>query len=231
MPSAPSRRATATSSGSSTLASIRMRTPSRVSVGPVSAPAECGTRDGSRASRDLADHRLVRVDDQLAALAVDGHDRAGEHPPGRVVQPDDRRHLERAREDRGVVACGCRHPSRSRAPGPVDLRRHRRRELVGDQDERALDVLEQVLRPRALPQVQAEAADRRPRRRPSARAGTGPRSRRRPAPPPRTPAGPPIPRSPAPRGRASRRARGSSDRRASGVARRTAGRGPSRARG
>ena len=126
--------------------------------------------------------------------AVDGHQHAGGHPARGVVEADDRRDLERAGEDRGVIGAAAgvhREPAHA---GPVDLRRDRWSELVGNQDERALDVTQEVAGSGAVPQVHPDAGPRRPRRRPCARADTGLRPRRRPARPPRTPAARPTPR-------------------------------------
>ena len=68
-------------------------------------------------------------------------------------------HLQRAREDRGVIRAAAGVGGKPLDARPVELRRDRRRQLVGDQDRRAVDLAQQLARPaRAVPQVHAQAA-------------------------------------------------------------------------
>ena len=77
----------------------------------------------------------------LAGLAVDDHQL---RRPGRCgsasCRPDDGRHLERAREDGRVVRAAAGVGGKAADLRPVDLRGQRRRELVGDEHRRLLDV-------------------------------------------------------------------------------------------
>ena len=78
----------------------------------------------------------------------------------RVVQADDRRHFERAREDRGVIGAAAGVGGEAADLRPVDLRRERRRQLVGDQHRRLVELAQQVARRRdALAQVHPQPAD------------------------------------------------------------------------
>ena len=78
----------------------------------------------------------------------------------RVVQADDRRHVQRARENGRVIrpAAGVRDERLERAP--VELRRHRWRQLVGHEHAGRLALAEHVAEPGAAwRQVHAEPAD------------------------------------------------------------------------
>ena len=97
----------------------------------------------TRAFRFLPQRRR-RIDDDFASLAVDDHRRAGRHPPADVVQADHRRHAERSREDRGVIRAASgvgREPADSR---PIELRDDRRRQLVGDEHARRVEILQPI---------------------------------------------------------------------------------------
>ena len=77
-----------------------------------------------------------------------------------VVQADDRRHLERPRQDRGVIRAAAGVGREAADLGPVDLRGERRRQLVGDQHRRLVELAQQLARRRdALAQVHAQPAD------------------------------------------------------------------------
>ena len=174
----------------------RMRTPSAVTAGPgrarpSSAGAAAGRRCASRARAMTASGRDRRSARRV--VAVDDHDRAGRacarsrragrRPPALRAS---------ARESR-CGRCGCRRRSRSR--GPASSRPARRSTASARRRSRTngpSTCCEQVARPRALRAGSCAAGRRRRRRRPCARAGTGRRSRRRPARPRRTPAGPPT---------------------------------------
>jgi hypothetical protein len=74
------------------------------------------------------------------------------------VQSDDCRDLQRAGEDGGVVRAA---PGVHRKPahaGPIDLGSHGRRQLIGDEHERPVDMAQPgVGRDGALPEVHEEA--------------------------------------------------------------------------
>ena len=138
---------------------------------------DAAARDGVGAARPLRRRQSARPASDRRRLAG----RAVERPMapagmrrGRLVQADDRRAPERARQDRRVVGRGCRRRSRAADARPVQLRGERRRELVGDEDARPSS------------SAQHEVAQRRRRRAgcmrrrpttsatsPCARAGTG----------------------------------------------------------
>ena len=80
--------------------------------------------------------------------------------PAGVVQADDRRHLERSRQDRGVIRAAAGVGGEAAHLRPVDLRGQRRRQLVGDQHRRLVELAQQIARRRhALPQVHLQPAD------------------------------------------------------------------------
>ena len=125
MPSAPARRAAATSSKRSTLASSLTRTPSRVAprrtAGTRSA-AWAAVRSASTASqrRQLG---VGRADDQLARRAVERHEAPGRDALVAVVQADDGRDAERTREDRGVRRAAAGVDGEAADAGPVESAR------------------------------------------------------------------------------------------------------------
>ena len=82
----------------------------------------------------------------VAGLAVDDHRRAGRQTPADVVQADDRRYAERPRQDRGVIGAAAGVGGESANARPVELRDHRRRELVGDEHARRVEILQQIAR-------------------------------------------------------------------------------------
>jgi len=67
-----------------------------------------------------------------------------------VAEADDRGDAERAREDRRVIGAAPRVGGKAQDARPIELGDHRRRELVGDQHARRIEVLEQVPRPALL---------------------------------------------------------------------------------
>ena len=80
--------------------------------------------------------------------------------PAGVVQADDRRHFERSREDRGVIGPAAGVGREAADLRPVDLRGERRRQLVGDEHRRLVELAQQIARRRhALPQVHPQPAD------------------------------------------------------------------------
>ena len=171
----PARCARAASSGASMLASSRISTPSSVTAGRSrysSSDCSCGLAPRCRASI-CSSVFGVGVDQHLAGRAVDGDHRARRDEHAGVVQAGDRRHVQRAREDRGVVrpAAGVGHERGQ--PLPVELRDRRRRHVVRDEDQRSLEVLEEVGRDRRPRAGSSSAGRRRRRRRPCARAGSG----------------------------------------------------------
>ena len=84
--------------------------------------------------------------------------------PGRdaaadVVQADHRRHAERARQDGGVIRAAAGVGGEAADARPVELRHDRRRQLVGDEHARLIEILQQVARAALLAaQVHAQAA-------------------------------------------------------------------------
>ena len=99
------------------------------------------------------------LDGDLAGRAVEDDRRAGGDPRRRVVQADDGRHLQRARQDRGVIRAAAGVDREALDARPVELRGQRRRELVGDEDRRAVELAQQIARAaRAVPQVHAQPA-------------------------------------------------------------------------
>ena len=101
-----------------------------------------------------------RIDDHLARRAVDDHQLPGLNERARVVQADDRRHLERSREDGGVIRAAAGVGREAAHLGPVDLRGQRRRQLVGDQHRRLVELAQQIARRRhAVAQVHPQPAD------------------------------------------------------------------------
>ena len=142
MPAAPRSRARAASSGASMLASSRISTPSSVTAGRsrilverllVGLPAPLPRLD-------LRERLGVGLDEDLARRAVDRDERARRDEGAGVVQAGDGRHVQRAREDRGVIRPAAGIGDEPREPLPVELRDDRRRHLVGDQHQRTLEV-------------------------------------------------------------------------------------------
>ena len=67
-----------------------------------------------------------------------------------VVQADDRRHAERSRENRGVIRAAAGVGREAANARPIELRDDRRRELVGDEHARRVEILQQIARPAAF---------------------------------------------------------------------------------
>ena len=142
-------------------ASRRMRTPSAVAAGRRRSAFAAGGRTSIlaalRGARELVRRR---IDDHLAGRAVDDDELAGLDDVARVVQADDGRHLERARQDRGVIRPAAGVGREAADLRPVDLRGQRRRQLVGDEHRRLVELAQQIARRRhALPQVHPQPAD------------------------------------------------------------------------
>ena len=94
------------------------------------------------------------------AGAVDHHELSGLNDGAGVVQADDGRHLERAGQDGGVIRPAAGVGGEAAHLRPVDLRGERRRQLVGDQHRRFVDLAQQVARRgHALAQVHPQPAD------------------------------------------------------------------------
>jgi hypothetical protein len=93
---------------------------------------------------DLLECVRVGVHHDFARRAVHGDDRAGRDDHAGVVQARDGRHVDGARQNRGVVRpTPCVRDERGE-PLPVELRDHRGGHLVGHEDQRSFDVLEEV---------------------------------------------------------------------------------------
>ena len=115
-------------------ASSRIRTPSAVAAGRRRSASTADRRPvivgAARAAR--ASVLVVGIEDELARRAVDHDQLPGLDELAGVVQADDRRHVERSRQDGGVVRAAAGVGGEAADLGPVDLRRERRRQLVGD---------------------------------------------------------------------------------------------------
>ena len=165
MPSAPRSRARTASSGDSTLASSRICTPSSVTGGSRRYPSSVCSYAARRCCRPLTWSSVGRVgiDEHVAGRAVHREQRPGLNDRAGVVQPGDGRHVDRARQDRRVIRPAPRVGDDRGEALPVELGDHRRRQLVGHEHERALEVLEQGLeeldRIAAAAQVHAQAPD------------------------------------------------------------------------
>ena len=101
--------------------------------------------------RGAREHPRRRIDDHLAGGAVDDDQLPGLHQLARVVQADDGGHVERARENRGVIRAAAGVGGEAADLGPVDLRGERRRQLVGDQHRRLVELAQQIARRRRRP--------------------------------------------------------------------------------
>ena len=161
MPSAPRSRARAASSGASTFASSRIGDAVLRDRGQT---AEFVQRllvrlEASPPGADLREGLLVRLQPDVACRAVDRHQRAGRDHRAGVVQPGDRRHADRPRQDCGVIGPAAGVGDERGQPGPVELSDHRRRDLVGDQHQWSVEAVEQVCRIARGPQVHAQPAD------------------------------------------------------------------------
>jgi hypothetical protein len=111
-----------------------------------------------RAAARLVDHLGRRRHDELTGRAVDYHRRPGGDANRRVVETDDGRHLQRSRKDRGVIRPAAGVGGKRLHPRPIELRRDRRRQLVGDQHRGPIELAEQLARAAcAMPQVHAQA--------------------------------------------------------------------------
>ena len=114
-------------------------------------------------SEDVVQGGLVGVDEHIAGRAVHREQRPGLDDRAGVVQPRDGRHVDRARQDRRVIRPAPRVGDDGGEALPVELGDHRRRQLVGHEHERALEVVEQGLeeldRIAAAAQVHAQAPD------------------------------------------------------------------------
>ena len=121
-----------------------------------------------------------RVEDQLARGTVDDDELPGLDALARVVEADHRRDVEGARQDRGVVGPAAGIGGEAAHLGPVDLRRDRRRQLVGDQHRRLVELAQEIARRGDAFRAGSCAGDRPGRRRrPCAPAGTDRRLPRR----------------------------------------------------
>jgi hypothetical protein len=73
------------------------------------------------------------------------------------VEADDRGHLERSRQNRGVIGAAAGVRGKAANLGPVDLRSQRRRELVGNEHGRLVHLAQQIAGGgHAVPQVHAQ---------------------------------------------------------------------------
>ncbi len=105
---------------------------------------------------DLAERFVVGIEQDITRGAVYGNQGARGDDGAGIVQPGHRGDVDRARENGcvGRPASGVGHECGQ--PGPVELRDDRRRDLVGDQDEGALEAFEQVARITGRSQVHAQ---------------------------------------------------------------------------
>ena len=107
----------------------------------------------------MSSAEAIEVD--VAGGAVDHHRRARPDAAAGVAEPDHCRHFERAGEDRGVVRAPAGVGGEAEHARPVELRRQRRGQLVGDEHRRAVDVAQRVAGRRAVagpPQVHPHPA-------------------------------------------------------------------------
>ena len=108
---------------------------------------------------DLLERVRVGVDQDLARRAVDGDNRAGRDENAGVVQAGDGWHAQRPRQDGRVVRPAAGIGDERGEALPVELRDDRRRHVVRDEHQRALEVPEEVGRVAGLAQVHRQAAD------------------------------------------------------------------------
>ena len=130
---------------------------------PASAAATAGL---ARARMDRAsdggqpDQFGRRIDRHRAFVAVDENQRARRDPRGRIVQPDDRRHVQRPRQDRRVIGAAAGVGDERLELVPVELRGDRGRQLVGDEHAGRLALAEHVAESGAARrEIHAKAAD------------------------------------------------------------------------
>ena len=110
--------------------------------------------------RQTCDDVGRRVHDHFARAPVDDDELSGLNHAAGVVKADDSRHIERAGEDRGVVRAAPGVGREAAHLRPVHLRGERRRQLIGDQHGRLVELAEEIARRRdALPQVHLHASD------------------------------------------------------------------------
>ncbi len=87
---------------------------------------------------------LARLEHDFAGRSVERDHLSGRDELGRAAQAHDRGHAERSREDHRVVRRTAEIGDEAAHARPVELRGERRRELVGDDDERRLELVDQV---------------------------------------------------------------------------------------
>jgi len=106
------------------------------------------------------ERRLIRIDEHFAGVAVDDDELPRLDDVTRVVQADDRGHLERAREDGGVIRAAAGVGGEAAHLGPIHLRGQRRRQLVGDEHRGFVELAQEIARRgHAEPQVHLHPAD------------------------------------------------------------------------
>jgi hypothetical protein len=113
-----------------------------------------------RVTGDTRQDLFGGINDHGVVVAVDDHELPRLNRLARIVQPDDRRHFERSRENRGVIRAAARIRGEAADLHPVHLRGERRRQLVGDQHGRFIELAQQIARRlESLPQVHAQPPD------------------------------------------------------------------------
>jgi hypothetical protein len=90
--------------------------------------------------------RRRRIDDDLAGFAIHDHGSSGRDSSTHVMQAHDRRHAERARKDGRMVRAASGVGREALDPRPIELGHDRRRQFVGDEHARRVEVLQPVAR-------------------------------------------------------------------------------------
>ena len=113
-----------------------------------------------RHRNDLANEVGRRIDRDRALVAVDEDQRARQDSGGRIVQSDDRGHVQRSREDRRVIRAAAGVGDERLEFVPVELRRDGWGQLVGHEHARRFALAEHVAESGAAGrQIHAKAAD------------------------------------------------------------------------
>src|SRR3989442_1465295 len=113
-----------------------------------------------RVTRHAREHLVGRLENDLAGGTVNDHELPWRNAPARIVKADDRRHLERAGENRGVIRAAPRVGREAADFRPIHLRGEGRGQLVGDEHRRFIQLAQKVARRRdTLSQVHLETTD------------------------------------------------------------------------
>ena len=87
---------------------------------------------------------LTGIDVDFPTRAVERHDLPRSDELGGPAQADDRRNAHRSRQDHGVVGRAADVADESADAAPLELRRQRRRQLIGDHDDRRLELMHEL---------------------------------------------------------------------------------------